>query len=576
MRSRDVVKLLALVAVVMAICGAQAQRSDYDIVFRNGRVLDGTGNPFVVADLAVRDGRIAAIGKLGGAQARRTIDATGLYVVPGFIDMHSHGGPANHDARLRNEHNSVRQGITTAVHNPDGGFMWPIADHIAQYTRDGLGVNVVMTVGHNKIRQLAMGNAQRAAAAQEIERMKQLLRQGLGEGAHGMTLGLEGVPGRWSDTSELVELAKVVAEHNAFYHAHQRAEGRSPRWWNASTPGDPVDGIEATRETLEVGERSGARVMATHFKVLGKDFWGSSDAMLRMIDEARTRGVQMYLDTYTYESYGNTATVALVPHWAIVDDGVDIGGQDGGLANTLKEPYARAKENLARRLKDPALGYKIRRDIEYEITKAGGPSGVLIVEHPNQSYRGKLLSDIAALHGEDPVDAAIRLQLEGGTDRAGGGAYRGMNVSEIDNEAIVRKGYVAYCTDGGAVPFGEGFPHPRYYGIFARILRQYVFDRRIIELPFAIRAMTSLPASIIGLKDRGVLREGAWADITVVDPLTVRPNSTYMKPHVYPTGLRYVMVNGELVVDEGALTNLLPGKVLLPPWTKRTSSSSAQ
>lgn len=190
MRSRDVLKLLALVAVVMAICGAQAQRSDYDIVFRNGRVLDGTGNPFVVADLAVRDGRIAAIGKLGGVQARRTIDATGLYVVPGFIDMHSHGGPANHDARLWNEHNRVRQGITTAVHNPDGGFMWPIADHIAQYTRDGLGVNVVMTVGHNKIRQLAMGNAQRAAAAQEIERMTQLLRQGLGEGAYGMTLGL--------------------------------------------------------------------------------------------------------------------------------------------------------------------------------------------------------------------------------------------------------------------------------------------------------------------------------------------------------------------------------------------------
>ena len=188
--------------------------------------------------------------------------------------MHSHGGSFNHEPKLRNEHNSVTQGITTAVHNPDGGSMWPMADHIAQYERDGVGLNVVMMVGHNKVRHLVMGYAPRAATPNELAKMKDLLQQGLDEGAWGMTFGLEGVPGRWSTTDELVELAKVLAENNGFYHAHQRAEGRSPRWWNASTPGNPVDGIEATRETIEVGERSGARVMATHFKVTRKAILG--------------------------------------------------------------------------------------------------------------------------------------------------------------------------------------------------------------------------------------------------------------------------------------------------------------
>ena len=567
---------LALLLVLALASALAAQSPTYDLVIRGGRVLDGTGNPFVVADVAVKDGRLAAIGRLAGVAAARTIDARGHYVTPGFIDMHSHGGPANHNPALRDEHNSVMQGITTAVHNPDGGFMWPVADHLAQYGRDGIGVNVVMMVGHNKIRQLAMGNAQRVATPAELSRMKDLLRQGLREGAFGMTLGLEGVPGRWSDTSELVELGKVIADQNGFFHTHQRAEGRSPRWWNASTPGDPVDGIEATRETIEVGERSGARVMATHFKVLGKDFWGASDAMLRMLDEARARGVQVFLDTYTYESYGNTATVALVPHWALVGDEVDIGGQDGGLASAWAEPYARSKEHLRRRLDDPALAYKIRRDIEYEITKAGGPSGVLIVEHPRAEYRGRSLADVAALHGEDPIDAVIRLQMEGDASRPGGGAYRGMNIAEVDNERIVQKDFVAYCTDGGAVPFGEGFPHRRYYGVYPHILRHYVLDRGIISLPFAVRAMTSLPATIIGLKDRGTLREGNWADITVFDPVTIRPTSTYMKPHAYPSGVRYVIVNGQLSVDEGKLTGRLNGRPLVPPWADVKPLSSLQ
>lgn len=560
--------LVASAIATIALAPSAAQAPRFDLLIRNGQVLDGTGNPFIIADVGVTDQKIAAVGRLGDAQARRVIDASGLYVVPGFIDMHSHGGPANHDPKLRDEHNSVAQGVTTAVLNPDGGFMWPIADHVAQYRRDGLGVNAVMMVGHNKIRELAMGYEQRPATDGELEKMRQLLRQGLDEGAYGMTLGLEGTPGRWSDTRELVELGKVIGEYNAFFHTHQRAEGRSPRWWNASRPGRPVDAIDATRETIEVGEQSGARVMATHFKVLGRDFWGVAPAILTLIDEARRRGVQIYLDTYTYESYGNTATVALVPHWALVPDEVDIGGQDGGLARRLERPYRFATERLQRKLADPAQAQKIRRDIELEITKAGGPDHLLIVEHPVKEYVGKRLAEIAARHGEDPVESAIRLQMEGESDVPGGGAYRGMNIDDRDNEAIIRKDYVTYGTDGGVVPYGVGFPHPRYYGIYPRILRKFVFDRRTIDLPFAIRAMTSLPASIVGLPDRGTLRAGNWADITVFDPIALRDNATYMKPHVYPTGVRFVLVNGTPVVDDGKLTRAVAGKMLTPAWAK--------
>jgi len=562
-----VLALLILATLAAAGSVVESQPAAFELIIRNGRVIDGAGNPFVLADVAVQDGRIVVVGQVpDDAGAARTIDARGLYVVPGFIDMHSHGGPA-HANGLRSEHNSLMQGITTAVLNPDGGGMWPIAEHVARYRREPVGVNVVMMVGHNRIREMAMGMDQRPADAAELERMKQLLRQGLDEGAYGMTLGLEGTPGRWSDTAELIGLATVIAEYGGFFHTHQRAEGRSPRWWNASRPGVPVDGLEATRESIVVSERSGARVMATHFKILGKDFWGASDAALRLIDEARARGAQMYLDTYTYESYGNTANVALVPTWALVDDEVDVGGQDSGLAGRLDAPYSASLDQLRRRLEDPVERYVVRRDIAYEIRKAGGPEGVLVIEHPTAEYRGRTLEEIAALHGEDPVDAAIRLQLEGDPSRPGGGAYRGMNISEIDNEAIIQKPYLTYGTDGGVVPFGEGYPHPRYYGIYPRIIRQYVFDRHVISLPFAIRAMTSLAAQIIGLPERGLLREGYRADITVFDPVTIRPNSTYLAPHVYPTGIRYVVVNGHVAVDAGTLTDALAGMMLAPPWT---------
>ena len=538
-------------------------QEEYDLIIANGRVIDGTGNPFVYADVAVHGGVIAKIGSLQGATAKRTIDATGLFITPGFIDMHSHAMMNFHDPDLVVDRQSLTQGITTALLNPDGGFLWPIGEHLDRYRKDGLSLNVFAVVGHNGVRERAMGfNAQRLATPEEMEKMKALVKQGMEEGAFGFSTGLEGAPGRWSDTQELIELTQVVKPYGGFYHGHQRAEAKSPRWWNASMGDDAVDGIEATRETIEISEATGVPAMATHVKVIGTGFAGAADAMVRLMNEARLRGVEVYWDTYGYESYGNTPNVGLVPAWALVDEGVDIGGQDFGLRRLYDEPFARAKENLERRLEDPETAYKIRRDILYEIEKARGADNLLILGYIDEALIGRTVGDIARERGgEDPVDTILFLQRNG-EQRPGGGSYRAMNVPDADNKKIVAQEFTMFCTDGGSITFGQGMPHPRYYGIFPRVIRKFVFEEGVLTLADAIRKMTSLPASVMRLKDRGLLKEGYRADVTVFDPVTIRHRSTYVRPHAYSEGIRYVLVNGVFAVDGGEVTEKLGGQVL--------------
>ncbi len=565
--------LLVLTALLGPVPGWSAQElSRYDVVIRGGRVLDGTGNPFFHADVAIDEGRIVLIGNVPDGRADRTIDARGLYVTPGFIDMHSHAMNAFRDPELRLDRQSLTQGIVTALLNPDGGNLWPIRDHLDHYRRDGVSLNVFVMIGHNGIRERVMGlDAQRLSTPEELEQMKALLRQGMEEGAFGLSAGLEGAPGRWSDTRELTELARVVGSYGGFFHTHQRSEAISPRWWNASTRGDPVDGIEATRETIEVAEEARVRAVATHVKVIGTSFQGAAKAMSRLMREARDRGVEVYWDTYAYESYGNYPSLALVPTWALVDEGVDIGGQDFGLQRLHESPFTRAKENLTRRLADPETHYRIRRDIAYEIEKGRGAGNLLVLGHIEEAFIGKTIAQIAADRGEDPIDTILFLQAAGDAT-PGGGSYRALNVDDEDNREILRQDFTMYGTDGGSVPFGEGMPHPRYYGLFPRILRKYVFDEKVISLSHAIRQMTSLPASVLRLSDRGLLREGYRADVTVFDPVTIRNRSTYARPHAYSEGIRYVLINGKLAVDAGELTGALAGEALTPRTSGRPTS----
>jgi N-acyl-D-amino-acid deacylase len=550
-----------LVAFLILITGkAHPQQLTYDLLIKNGRVLDGTGNPWFYADVAVKDGKIAAIGKLEGAKATRTIDATGTYVVPGFIDLHSHADNGLADSKTRTAPNKVAQGITTVVVNQDGRSPdWPIAKQKQTYEKQGIGVNAVLLVGHGTVRQMAMKNDFRRPATQaEIEEMKKLVRQGMEEGAYGLSAGLEYVPGRWSEPEEVIELAKVLAPYNGFYISHQRSEGRDPLWKVASDPTPSVDMLQAVQETIEIGRRAGITVVCSHLKAKGASYWGSSYAATRLIKDARDQGISVYADQYPYPTTGTDGETVLIPQWALVDEGVDPGGQ---LAQLARGNPARLKSNFAQRMENEELRKKIRNDIANEIDRRGGASHIIIYEFPDHSYIEQSLAQIAARFDEDPVSTAIRIQLTG-FNRPGGARMRGFSLSEYDIEHIMQQEFTATCTDAYVVAQGDGVPHPRHYGSYPRKIQHYVFERGIISLPFAIRSMTSLPAQIIGLNDRGLIKEGYWADITIFDAEKIADKSTYTNPHQYPEGIPYVLVNGQVVVENGKLTGKLPGRVL--------------
>jgi N-acyl-D-amino-acid deacylase len=554
-----------LIIIALSVCfslsfrrGASQTQPIYDVLIAGGRVLDGTGNPWFPADVAIKDGRIAAIGKLAGTSARRTIDARGHYVAPGFIDLHSHSDVGLASTKTNTNPNDVTQGVTTVVVNQDGHEnFWPLAKQRETYERQGIGTNAILMAGHGGIRRRAMKNDfRRPATEAEIEEMKRLLQQGMDDGAWGMSAGLEYVPGRWSTTEELVALAKSIAPRQGVYISHERSEGRDPMWKNASDPTPSVDLLQAVKETIEIGERSGITVVATHLKAKGSSYWGSSFAATRLIAEARARGVAVYADQYPYPTSGSDGETVLVPIWALADPNTRA---DDQLGRNLVTPAMR--EHFAHRLSDPTTKGRIERDIAHEIDRRGGADQVVIYEFSDAAYREKSLGEIARMRKADPVSTVIWLQMNG-LDRPGGARMRGFSLSEYDIEHIMQQDFVATCSDGGTVAPGDGIPHPRFYGTFPRKLRHYTIDRGIISLPFAIRSMTSLPAQVMGLKDRGLLREGSWADIAVFDPATIRDRATYTNPHQYAEGIPFVFVNGELVVDGGTLTGKLPGKVL--------------
>lgn len=558
--SRLLIAALAASGLAASPLAAQTAES-YDLVIANGRVLDGTGNPFVLADVAIRGGRIAAVGQVERSRATRVIDATGHYVTPGFIDLHSHSANAGDGMILHPEgrtgHNSVTQGITTEAVNPP----WPLAEKLEQFRAGGHALNLVVSVNHNDLRRMVLGMENRPPTDAELERMRDMIRQAFSEGARYLFVNLEnGMPARFARTDELVELAKVVEELGGYYDTHQRSEGISPIWYYPSgrdhrpeSDGPVVDGVQAVRETVEIAERSGARVVGHHVKVKGPNFWGASQSYVQLVKRARERGAQVYFSIYGYDSYGNQPSVRVIPPWALADPGVD--------SRIERSAPPDGKANFRRVLDTPELRRDLVTDIEYQFTKAGGPDRLLLVRYPDGRYAGKTLKEIADMRNESAVDALIWLQLNG-ENRPGGGGFRALDTGDEDVRRFIRQDFTAYVTDGGNIVPGEGYPHPRYYGTYPRFLRRYALDEPVITLPHAIRGMTSLAAQIIGLEDRGRLEPGYWADINVIDPVTIRDHATYMNPHEYSTGLRWVLINGVPVVEDGERTGALPGRVL--------------
>jgi N-acyl-D-amino-acid deacylase len=560
---RKLVIALAFVVIPATWCATvRSQAPAYDLIIRGGQVIDGTGNPWFYADVAVKDGRIVAVGSLAAAKATRVIDATGKIVTPGFIDMHSHadGGLASMD--LRHSPNMVAQGITLSVVNQDGRSpRWPIRDQKALYEKQGIGTNAALLVGHGTLRTRVMGNQRdnQPATDADIRAMQQLVDEGMTDGAFGLSSGLEYDPGRYSETREVVALARTVKPYGGFYISHERSEGADPMWKVKSDPSPFVSLIDAVNETITIGREAGVPVVASHLKAKGASYWGSSQVATRLIHEARAQGIPVYADQYPYETSGTDGSTVLIPGWALQPPGQASGdqlsaGRGGGAAGK-----AAFKQRLG--LDDDVR--KIRTDIAHEIDRRGGASRIIITDFPDAKYLQKSLQFVADDLKMGAVDAAIWLQLNG-ADRAGGARMRGFSLSELDLDHIMQQDFTATCTDGDIARFGQGLPHARFYGTMARKIRYYSLDRGVISLPHAIRSMTSLAAQIIGLKDRGLVQTGYWADLVVFDPSTVADKATFTEPHQYPTGIPYVFVNGVAVVDDGKLTQATPGKVVTP------------
>ena len=542
---------------------AQAQ-GPFDILIKGGHVIDGTGNPWFSADVGIRGAKIVAVGKLTEATGTRTIDARGKLITPGFIDLHSHAsaGLASEDVRRRRAPNVVTQGVTTVVLNPDGGGPLSMGGQKATLERLGIGLNAILMVPHNTVRREVLGeNYMRKATPAEIRQMQALVRQGMEEGAYGLTAGLEYVPGLWSDTDEVVGLVEEIVPYDGLYTAHARAGAASPRWWRPSldVPADKVSFLDAVQETCEIGERTGAKVSVSHIQARGANQWGTSGPAISMIDRARGRGVRIFADKYPYNTSGSDGNTVILPGWALGQERWAGGAYWGGSVPDYREA-------LRKTLADPAAADALWTDMSYELMFRGGPENIVVFDHPDPSYVGKSLAELAEARGETPVEVAINLALEGYPDRPGGARLRSFSFSEEDVEAFSAAPWVAISTDAGvALPEDGPTTHARYYGSYPRQIRRYVLERGVTSLEFAVRAGTSLPAQMLGLRNRGLIREGQWADIVVMDLARVRDRATFTEPHQLSEGMEYVLVNGEFVVDgEGNITGALPGVVITP------------
>jgi N-acyl-D-amino-acid deacylase len=549
----------------------------FDLLLTGGRVIDGTGNPWFRADVGVRDGRIVAVGNLAGRKADRTLDVEGLVVAPGFIDLHSHAdgldedGLRSNDARRRAAPNLVSQGITTLVVNQDGGSPYSIAAQRQELESKKFGPNAVLLVGHNTIRAMVMaGNKndpfadaeiarmQRLAKPEEIEAMKRLVVEGMEAGAYGMSAGLEYVPGRWSDTEEVVALVAELAPYDGVFIEHERASGADPMWYlpSMAEPGQPTF-LDSIEESIEIAERTGVMTVATHAKARGADYWGSSRAAVQLIERARGRGVRIFADHYPYNTTGSDGGTRLIPAW-VREENEELSwiqAVDAVLAN-------------------PEKATALREDVLHEVNRRGGAENIVVMEFPDASYVGKSVLQLMRELDMDPLELAVHLQRKGKPGERGGARLRGYSLSEIDVEIYAAEPWMATASDAGIALPEDGFVHARYYGTFPRKIRWYAMERAKLSVEDAIRSSTSLPAQILGFRNRGLLREGFHADIAVLDLPKLKDAATFFEPHRYAEGVVHVLVGGVAVVENGKLTWALPGKVI-PPEDGRKPPAAA-
>ncbi len=510
---------------------ALAAHAQYDLLIRNGMVVDGAGNPWRRASVAVRGDTIVAVGPLEGATAARTIDAAGRVIAPGFIDIHNHGRGGIFD--VPTAENYLRQGVTTVIEGPDGSSPLPLKPFLEKVAAKRISVNFSSFVGQGSIRRKVIGLENRPATLAEIERMKQLVQRAMEDGALGLSTGLFYVPGNYSSTEEVIELAKVAGRMGGMHISHMRNEAEGV--------------LESVRETIAIGEKGGLPTQITHHKIIGAPNWGRSAETLKLVAEARARGVDVTIDQYPYTASSSGLT-ALVPQWA----------QEGG-SGPMRE-----------RFQDPATRGRIKAAMveNIRVNRGGGdPKNVVLANCSfDTRLNGKSLAEVTRERGSEPTpenaaDVAMDLVSRGGCQTV----YHA--IQEPDVERIMRFPWTMIASDGEIPIFGHGVLHPRSYGTFARVLGVYVRERKLLTLEDAIRKMSSFPAQRLGLADRGLLRPGMKADIAIFDPATAADKAVFGNPHQYAVGFTHVLVNGEPVIDDGRVTERRPGRVLRgPAW----------
>ena len=558
---------LAVVACFFAAC-ANGTDEDFDILIENGRVVDGTGNPWFYADVGITDDLIVAVGDLADKNARKTIDADGLIVSPGFIDVHAHSeggfGEPDSNANL----NYLVQGVTTVVTGNDGGGTFKVSETKEKWEALGIGTNAVHLVGFGAVREEVMGVESREPRPEELEKMRSLVRQAMEEGAWGMSSGLEYVPGRYASTEEIIDVAKVVGEFGGVYSSHQRNE---------------FDGVlDATQETIRIAEEAGVRGNSTHLKVARKEYWGGMEEAVQLINDARARGVEVGADMepYHFASGGpilpRTRNAGGAP-LHLPEDMEPFAGlrqklRDESLSNSERQTLSdRYVDELAGALSDESKRERIRESVlvgnprrPSAVALAGWDSYLIVVANKNADLIGQILSDIADKQNRDPFDVAADLVIDEPDMYVACGV-----MSEDDMKLAMEQDWLMFSSDGGAWPIvkesdAPRISHPRSFGSQARVLSRYVREQKVLTLENAIRKMTSLPARFLRMKDRGLLLSGYRADIVIFNPENTRENATHADARQYSTGTHFVLLDGKIVIEGGEYNGALYGKLLSP------------
>lgn len=587
--------LFSLAGIVLS--AQKGSSDDYDVLIKNGKLFDGSLKPAFRADIAIKDDTIVKIARSIKERAAKVIDAKGLFVTPGFIDLHTHVDEGMYFPENRACLNYLKQGTTTIVVGQCGSSAWPVfektEDQMKRWEEEGIGPNAALLVGHGTVRTLVLGMEDREPTPEELEKMKALVKEAMEHGAYGLSTGLIYPPGTFAKTEEVIELVKVIAPYGGIYHTHIRDEREKL--------------IEAVKEAIEISEKSGAPAHISHFKVMGKSNWGLVKEACSLLEEARARGIRITADQYPYQFSSGYPYRRLIPGstWLGKEDTERLKTEDveaifdhlrdSQLIELYKKvtPYIpindrhqqfldelprkrlvryvaqnlislgdfqgpeneRERMFFLKRIEDPEESKKIRKEIEEYINNLVGPENYIVGICVEKNLEGKSLEQVAAIKGKSIADTAIELELMGTRCIP-------FQMCEEDIEYIMKKDYVGTGSDGTAPYYGIGLTHIRSYSTFLHKIKKYALQRKSVSLSHVIRSQTSLPAQIMNWDDRGWIKEGYKADIVVLDLNNIKTETSISNPHKYSEGVNYLLINGQIVLDKGKWNRIFPGKVL--------------